>query len=250
MNNERNEQMLRVMAVIGFVVMVCLLAWLAVQAVRFLPTAFSSLANIFEANQRDYEDRLTDNDDDNDTVVIEGDNEIVVTNPPAATTTTPAVTATSTVTTTPAPITPVVSKPATSTPVQWKTVVTYKTPVSDPKGHTDLSVSFSAVGYMNSAGRFVAADELSRRDNGAMQFVVKNLGTKTSSDWTFVAELPNGSSMTSKSQAPLKPQESATLTVVFGASETRGSEYVGVTVEGGSDSDRSNNSFRTRVNVR
>jgi hypothetical protein len=244
-STERNEQMVRVMAVVGFVVLVCLLAWLAVQAVRFIPTAFSSLANIFEANQRDYTDQTSDEDDNNVVVIVDEDeNENEDDEVTGDDNKTPDSVATSTPT---SPATPTVTKP---TPVQYKTVVTHKIPVSDPNGKTDLAVSLVTFGYMNASGRFVPQADLSDNDHGAIQFVVKNIGTKTSGDWGFTADLPNDFEMESKVQAPLKPSESSTLTIVFGQVDKTGNHTVDVSVKGGNDVNTANNAFRTTLRVK
>ena len=239
-NNERNEQMVKVMAVIGFVVLICLLAWLAVQVVRFVPTAFSTLANIFEDNQREYAEN-TDNEAPVVVVVEETPEEEVDEEPEeneetVATSTAPVATSTVVTSTTTKP------KPA---PVQYRTVTTYKYPVSDPNGKVDLVATFVGVGSVNSAGRFTVG-ELPNRGEGAMQFVVKNIGTKTSSDWSFEATMPNGSKMSSKSQAPLRPAESSTLTLVFGLNDDRPQD-VGVIVSTSGDVNTSNNSFGAKL---
>lgn len=240
-NTERNEQMVRIMAVVGFVVLICLLAWLAVQVVRFVPVVFSSLAGVFEQNQRDYEESVTENE--NVTVVVENnesdedpvteseDKEETV----AATSTTPVAVATTT--------TPVVAKPA---PIQYKTVTTYKKPVSDPNGKVDLAMTFVGVGSLNSNQRFMVG-ALPSKGQGAIQFVVKNLGTKTSSDWTFKLDLPNGTEMTSNVQKPLLPNESSTLTVVFEVNDDDKWHDVGGTVLGGGDINLANNGFSAKL---
>lgn len=248
-NQERNELFIRFLAIAGFVLLVIVLAWLAIQIVRFVPVAFSSLANIFEANQRDLRDRT--NDDDNVVVVneptVEEEEKDVEEETPVI------------------PVTPVVTetevtdnKPVATTstptvqpaPIQYKTVVTYKTPVSDPNGYTDLQVAFVAVGKLNSSGRFVASDYVEEDEQNALQFTVKNIGTKTSSDWSFEAELPNGGEMNSKAQLPLKPSETSTLTIVFPMDDSNRDRYVEVRVTGSNDINSANNSFRTKVRVK
>lgn len=245
-NQERNELVIRFLAILGFVLLVIVLAWLAIQVVRFIPVAFSSLANVFEANQRDLHDRT--NEDDNVVVVVEDEtteeNEEEVEE--AVATSTPAVPETVVTDTKPVATSTTVVKP---TPVQYKTVVTYKTPVSDPNGYTDLQVAFVAVGKLNSNGRFVASDYVEEDEQNALQFTVKNIGTKTSSDWNFSASLPNGGEMNSKNQKPLKPSETSTLTVVFEMNDSR-SNYAEVEVTGGNDKNSANNSFRTKVRVK
>lgn len=244
-NDERNEQLVKVMSVIGFVVLVCLLAWLAVQVVRFIPVAFSSLANIFEENQRAYtegahdenenvvvindedtnsdEDSSIENssDEDIDSTDEEDKDEPVVSNE-TSTNTTP-----------------------TPTPVQYKTITTYKKPVSDPNGTVDLAASFVGVGYLNSTGRFVVG-ELPEDGQGAMQFVVKNNGTKTSNVWSFSAQLPNGTNLNNKVQNPLEPKESSTLTLVFTMDDERPYD-VKVDVSTSGDTVLSNNGFNAKL---
>lgn len=249
-NNNENG-LVQLMTIIAFVLTICLLAWLAIQVVRFIPTAFSSLANVFEANQRALQDRTTGDNDDNVVVVKEDDKEvddkdITGNDNKVVSTSTVATTTPSTPVVTPAPSKPV----ATPTPVQYKTVTTYKIPVSDPNGYTDLQVNFIAVGKINSSERFIATTELERREVGAMQFSVKNIGTKTSTSWEFIAELPNGGTMTSKVQQPLKPSETATLTITFNNEDRRGNSTLGATVVGGGDKNLVNNGFRTTVQVR
>ncbi len=234
--------MVRIMAVVGFVVLICLLAWLAVQVVRFVPVAFSSLADIFEQNQRDYAENVNENGGEDtivventetnqdseveDEVVVEGDNTV-------ATSSTPVVVATTT---------PVATTP---TPIQYKTVTTYKKPVSDPNGKTDLAMTFTGVGSLNSNQHFVPGS-LPDRGQGALQFVVKNVGTKTSIDWSFKLDLPNGATMTSSVQKPLLPSESSTLTVTFEMNNDDWHDING-TVVGGGDINLANNSFVAKV---
>ncbi len=239
-NTERNEQMVRIMAVVGFVVLICLLAWLAVQVVRFVPVVFTSLADVFEQNQRDYAENINENDDENVIVVVENTDtneesdteEEVVANNETATATSSA----------PVTTTPVVTTPA---PVQYKTVTTYRKPVSDPNGRIDLAMTFVGVGNLNSSQRFVPGN-LPGSGQGAIQFVVKNIGTKTSSDWTFKLDLPNGSTMTSSVQKPLMPSESSTLTVAFEMHDNEWHDTNG-TVLGGGDTILVNNSFSAKV---
>ena len=239
-NNERNEQMVKIMAVIGFVVLVCLLAWLAVQVVRFIPTAFSSLANIFEANQREYAENT---DDENEVIVVvneeaeeEPEEEEDSEEETVATSTTPV--ATSTVATRPT------SKPKPA-PVQYRTVTTYKYPVSDPNGQIDLAATFVGVGTLNSSGKFVVG-ELSDNGQGAMQFVVKNIGTKTSGTWSFEATMPNGSKTSSKTQQPLRPAESSTLTLVFGMNDENPHDVSAIVTASG-DVNTKNNAFGAKL---
>jgi hypothetical protein len=106
------------------------------------------------------------------------------------------------------PSVPVITKPAPAPTNLFS--YTYKIPVSDPKGYTDLSVSYLGIGTTNTAGNFVNTGSLKQDQAGAIQFTVHNTGTKTSN-------LPGDVEYTSKVQAPLKPNEKATLTISFPA---------------------------------
>lgn len=140
---------------------------------------------------------------------------------------------------------------ATTTP-QYKTVKVYRyaLPESDPNGYTDLRVTFRAVGTINSAGTFSPRTTLDSHENGAFQFVVKNVGTKTSSDWHFTGITPANTEFDSGSQTGLKPNEEATLTIGFENTGSSGRRPVSVTVNGGNDINTGNNSFVTYVTVR
>lgn len=244
-----------ILAIAGFVVLVILLAWLAIQFVRLVPTAWNRLANVFDENQRALEERTANNDvvsDDDSNDVATDDNVIVTDNSEdyidtdevtggdqndskdTATTTTPT-TGTGTV------------KP---TPTQYRTVATYVVPTSDPNGYTDLEVIFVAVGRMTGDERFVSGAALETDEVGAIQFRVRNIGTKTSTDWRFETLLTSGDTMKSSVQSPLKPGEMTTLTVVFDTGSKDGNRSFGVAVYGGNDINATNNGFRSSTHVR
>lgn len=123
---------------------------------------------------------------------------------------------------------------------------TYQIPASDPNGRTDLSTSFIASG--NIVGQTFIPGLVIAEDGGAIQFEVKNYGTKTSEEWTFSVTLPNGGEYESTDQDPLKPNERAVLTVGFSGSEQSRHEFV---VEIDSDTDRNsfNDKFTEIVNL-
>lgn len=141
--------------------------------------------------------------------------------------------------------------PAPSTPVEptYTYTTTYHKPVSDPNGYTDLDVSYQAVGIITSSDKFVPQGELRIGDRNAFQFLVKNIGTKTSTDWKFVTTLPSGEEFTSKTQEPLKPNEQATLTIGFNDGGDRGFKQFGAVVTGGNDNNTANNSFTWGVTM-
>lgn len=240
----QNDHLANVMAIVGLIVMICLLAWLAVQLVRFIPITFARLAEVYDNNQNELADRT---DDENIVIVNEDEEDEEVDETPEEdgevdeTPTPTPIEADSKPTPTPAP---------SPTLVQYQTVVTYVTPVSNPNGYTDLSATFVAVGEMTSDERFVPAKHLEEDERSAMQFKVTNIGTKTSGEWRFEALLPDGSTMDSPVQRPLKPNETATLTIVFDGVEGRKDRKVGVDVTGGNDNNSKNNGFRVTVDVK
>lgn len=242
----RQNHLANIMAVVGLIVMICLLAWLAIQLVRFIPTVFSRLAEVYTENQQDLADNS--DDDENEVVVVEegDDEETPEETPEVEEEETPVVTPTPTGSDNkPTPTTP---KP--TTPVLYRPVVTYTIPVSNPNGYTDLLATFVAVGEMTSQERFVAAKHLEEDEDSAMQFKVTNIGTKTSGEWYFAARLPDGDTINSLPQRALKPNETATLTITFEGVDGRKDRVVGVDVTGGNDVNPRNNGFRVTVDVK
>jgi len=150
--------------------------------------------------------------------------------------------ATSTPPTTPTPTTP----PTTPTPVY---TYTYAIPVSNPNGFTDLSVTYLGIGVINRNNIFVPQSTLNRNAEGSFQFSVKNIGSKTSNDWTFESDLPGGLSYTSGKQLPLKPNERAIITLGFPEIDSRGVKAFGAEVNITGDSNRNNNKFSWSVIV-
>jgi len=120
----------------------------------------------------------------------------------------------------------------------------YTIPTSDPNGRIDLASRFISTGVIINQ-RFVSTS-INRSQSGAIQFEVKNLGTKTSEDWTFSFDLPTGGTYESKVQKPLKPNERAILTVGF-PEANRGSFTFEVDVETSQDRVSANNDFETFV---
>jgi hypothetical protein len=94
---------------------------------------------------------------------------------------------------------------------------TYTIPTSDPNGRVDLSTQFIATGIIINNSFFPRS--ISRNENGAIQFEVKNYGTKTSDEWVFSVTMPNGSKYESADQQPLKPNERAVLTIGFASAD-------------------------------
>lgn len=146
---------------------------------------------------------------------------------------------------TPAPTTP---KP--TTPV--KPIIVTKTvpyfPISNPNGYSDLQVSLLAVGHMN-GNVFVPATTLDNDNRTAVQIAVRNIGTKTSSDWDLDIELPDGNDTDLRNEDGLRPNEISILTIEFDAGNRTGSREISADVETKNDSNRYNDSFSTKVYI-
>jgi hypothetical protein len=126
----------------------------------------------------------------------------------------------------------------------YTTEYTYAIPVSDPNGRTNLAVRFLDTGRIVN-NRFVA-DTIDNDEPGAIQFEVKNIGTKTSSTWTYEVSLPEGGSYESTNQVALKPNERAVITVGFGESDVTSYTFT-VEVDTTGDSAAANNRFSQTV---
>lgn len=143
--------------------------------------------------------------------------------------------------TTPEVVTPPTPKPATPT---YEQEYVYTIPTSDPNGRTDISTKFLNTG--NIIGKTFVAGAIKQNETGAIQFEVKNLGTKTSGDWTFAVTMPNGSTYNSAKQTPLKPNERAVLTIGFTTTNVANHTFV-VTTDEPTDTTTLNDGFSQPV---
>ena len=151
---------------------------------------------------------------------------------------------------TPKPTTPTTQKPTTPTTVITVPVVTTSYPVSNPNGYVDLAVTFIGVGeYRN--GRFVKQSELEEGERGALQFEVRNIGTKTSGAWNYRAELPTESedNYVSAMQSGLRPNERQIITLQFDNVSDSSSERATATVYASDDFKTANNSFSQTIRI-
>lgn len=144
------------------------------------------------------------------------------------------------------PKTVTTSAPKTPPITTYKYAYTYKKPVSNPNGYTDLATKFIGIGIVEGKN-FKAYEKLDAGEEGAMQFVVENIGTKTSGPWTFKVALPSGSDFVSKAQKALEPKEKTTLTVIFPDAGKDGTRKIEVWVTG--DSSTTNNHFEAIFEV-
>lgn len=146
--------------------------------------------------------------------------------------------------------TPVVSTPLPPAPVDPEPEVpfeqqfTYTIPVSDPNGTVDLSALYLGVGTITNGA--YQSGTVPANGEGAIQFSVRNVGTKTSDTWTYRVALPSGSIYESDAQAPLKPNERAVITMGFPTSNELQHTFR-VIVDEATDRRDSNDGFRQTV---
>lgn len=131
-------------------------------------------------------------------------------------------------------------------------VVTTTVPVSNPNGYTDLSVTFIGVGTYDSGTKtFTPRSSLEEGERGALQFAVKNIGTKTSDVWYFSATLPTDPDFTyrSNANASLKPNERQVVTLQFDNTSTAGTENIIVSVTTTGETITANNSLSKTTGI-
>ena len=155
---------------------------------------------------------------------------------------------------TPKPETPTTNPATTTKPTVGKPIYQYQynyaLPVSNPNGYTDLAITYLGVGRTDNLGRFINTGTLTRNVDGAIQFSIKNIGTKTSASWTLKTSLPDGTDYQSANLAPLKPNERTIITITFPAIAERGTEKFSVEALANSDSNLRNNSFNWSTTVK
>ncbi len=120
---------------------------------------------------------------------------------------------------TPKPTTPVYVAPIPQAPV-----ITFIYPQSNPNGYIDLKMKTLGSGVLKN-GVLTYTAKYDRDLRNAIEFDVKNIGTKTSSTWSFTIILPDGTTYTSPTQSPLKPQEHVTFTLGFNLDEDSNSKF-------------------------
>lgn len=166
--------------------------------------------------------------------------------------------------------TPVVTVPETPTPVEVPVVVKPKTPkpvtkhhipvtpiptplLSNPNGYTDLQVTYLGIGTYDEVTKvFTPGTEIATGERGALRFVVKNIGTKVSTQWKYTVTLPNESKSvyTSPLISPLMPGESETTMIAFSdIASTPGNYTIKVQAADVNDTNLGNNSFEWTIKI-
>ena len=126
--------------------------------------------------------------------------------------------------------------------------ILYAIPTSNPNGDIDLKISYLGVGTLTGK-TFKKEATIDMDKQGAFQFSVQNIGTKTSKSWEFEAHLPEGIEYSSDKQVALKPNEKAIITIGFEGLSRKGTEKFGVDITAKHDVNKNNNSFTWAVEV-
>ncbi|MCA9362680.1 hypothetical protein KC906_04845 [Candidatus Kaiserbacteria bacterium] len=140
--------------------------------------------------------------------------------------------------------TPTTAHPDTPATTYQQTF-TFAVPTSDPNGRTDLSVRYLSSGTIVNDTFFTGG--IVSGEAGAIQFEIKNYGTKTSKEWNYIITLPGGNEYTSPDQQPLKPNERAILTLGFPEAVGSGHTFT-VHIDEPTDRNALNDSFMQNVN--
>jgi len=127
--------------------------------------------------------------------------------------------------------------------------IIYAIPTSDPNGDVDLVITYLGVGILTSNNTFVRAATIGTDQTGAFQFEVKNIGTKTSDEWSYEATLPSDIEYESGTQEPLKPNERAVITIGFDGIARTGTESFGAELAVEDDTNSRNDAFTWAVTV-
>lgn len=153
--------------------------------------------------------------------------------------------------TTPAPVVTNPTPTPVTPPKQYVQVPIYGIPTSKPNGNTDLATRFLGLGVFSSNQVYTPVSSIDHDETGAIQFEVKNIGSKTSGTWAYVITLPNGTMYTSELKSGLKPNERSVITIGFDMdSVPKGTKSTTLAVAVIGDSNLVNNSFTTTVVVR
>ena len=209
--------LIKILVIIGFAVTIVAVVWLSIQGIKRLPSAFSSLASMAESiekyptTQKSTPSNTTSSSTPNEYVQDEDEDTATSTNTQSTESQN-----FNTETTNPIQI--------VSVPEESKYTPTAKTttihPYSNPNGYVDLSVITLGSGALRH-GTFVLTSRYDTNTRNAIQFTIKNIGTKTSGTWGFETVLPTGNVYESGPQFPLKPQEQVIFTLGFDLERTR-----------------------------
>lgn len=209
----------KILVIIGFAVTIVAVVWLSIQGIRRLPNAFSSLASMAESIQKyPTTQKTTPPNTTSSSTPNEYTHEEEVKEDIGTSTNTQSTEAQNfdTETTNSIQIVSVPEEPKHTPPAKTTTIHPY----SNPNGYVDLSVITLGSGALRH-GTFVLTPRYDINTRNAIQFTIKNIGTKTSGTWGFETIFPSGNVYESGPQFPLKPHEQVTFTLGFDLERTR-----------------------------
>ena len=119
---------------------------------------------------------------------------------------------------------------------------------------TDLGATIEEVGILDSNNNFVATSTFSNINIGAVRFTVKNIGDKTSENWTFNAVLPTSPAhiFHSAGQKALAPGEKIEFTMGFDKAKIGAQQPIIINVDptgGMKESNKTNNIVKAFVDI-
>ncbi|MEN9561730.1 MAG: hypothetical protein RIQ56_1003, partial [Candidatus Parcubacteria bacterium] len=224
------------LAVVGFIALVFAGMGLAIYAARFVPTAVNQLASasvffssVFAPSNEGTGLEVVPN---SETVIpFDQTPEGEIAGTVGTTTDTPVEEepATDIVASTPAP------GPKTTTQIP----VTVSVPQT-PYGKADLTVTITAVGYLDkgtNTDSFKSASNVPVGKRGAVKFVVTNIGTNVTGSWKFKAVLPTSPNytFTSPGQSSLKPNDRVEYVLGFDRTRKGDNREIEITVDSAKD---------------
>lgn len=145
-----------------------------------------------------------------------------------------------------------VEEPSTPvTPGEPTVVATeiFELPSSDPDGFVDLAIKYLGTGRLTNDNEFIPGGTIDSDSRGAFQFEVRNLGTKTSDEWSFEAALPTGREFASDEQDGLLPNEYSVITLGFDLTGETGAQTFGAEIDVDDDRVAGNNDFTWAVTI-
>lgn len=121
-------------------------------------------------------------------------------------------------------------------------------------GLPDLEATINKIGFLDENQNFVATSTLQHNQTGAVTFTVKNIGTKTSDNWTFNAVLPTSPAhiFHSDGQKALAPGEK--IEFVMGFDKMKVGEQIPVIINvdptsGMKESNKTNNIVKEFIDI-
>lgn len=240
------EVTIRSLAVIGFITLTFLGAWLAIYSARYVPKTVSRAATAAVYISSIF----TPTSSHSSLSVV-----------PVGATTTPDETTAPIATTPPVPVatktTPKKKPVALTSGKRVTTVRQIKNNTSTLYGLPDLTVSIDAVGYLASTSveSFIATSTIPHGKTPAVMFTIKNSGTNIAGSWRFSASIPTKTAYTYQSPVqnkPRKPGDSVVFTLGFTRASAGADKIISITVNPDhtvTESNTNNNTASTKITI-